>query len=264
MIIGNGQYFHKDFIKVLDTATSDAVSIPTYEQKVKMTAHLRRLDSYIDMWKDVDIHYEFKHDADINFSRYNWKDAATFKLTNQLNAPLHTDNGGATGEIAAARGFNTGYIPDTHGVKYTLNEAGFWISSGTVGQTSSEHIFGASSSPTVYTNRVFLIPRTSGNLATYTLNANSTPAGANTDGSGFYHGKRIASNEIYLYRNGTLISGSFTNSTSRPVVNVLIFNEGGQNNGTNRNVRSFGMGASITGKEAALSTEQLRHEAAMV
>jgi hypothetical protein len=124
------------------------------------------------------------------------------ELPAALAAPVFTvDRGYTCGGSATV---NTGYIPATHGVQYTVNTAHASIWSLTAAQSDSP----------AYTDSISnIFPRLSDNNAYFRLNYNAGGGASNTDGTGFFVADRNAASGTSCmlgYRNGSLLQNDYT------------------------------------------------------
>lgn len=153
-----------------------------------------------------------------------WK---RYKDCTAVNAPTFTTDRGYAGNGTTSY-LNTGFVPSTHGVQYTLNDASFGVYSRTNANATSSADMGAQASSS--SNRAILFIR-NGNEAAYRVNQNAAQSGvANTDSSGLWVARRTASNAISQYHNGASFATSATASTGRPAVAMFIAAQ--NNNGT--------------------------------
>lgn len=124
-------------------------------------------------------------------------DLVALSTATPASSPTFTTDRGYTCNGTAI--VNTGFIPNTHGVQYTLNTAhvSAWsLTSGTSGQF------------TVNSGQTNMFLRYADGNWYVRINNNSGGAAANSDGSGFFLGVRTAgsgSGAIMGYRNGVNI-----------------------------------------------------------
>ena len=161
------------------------------------------------------------------FTYINYKNPKLYKLS-RVNtsgtaiAPFHSQYGQSNiaGIGVGSLGyFDTGYVPGTNGINWTLNNAGCSVYAPSVGQTGNGTIIGTND--TVNTRIAFTLLISNGtNLQTRINGLNTTFNTANTDVSGFFRIDRSASNLTTVYKNGVSIGtntgtpSSMTGTTS--------------------------------------------------
>lgn len=115
MIIGMGQYMHKDYARLQDQAVTDGVTRPSYEQRVKENAWMRNMDSKDGAWATTSRHYNFRSDAVEDYGYYNWKDPTTDKIV-KSGTVTWTSMDGSQGNGSSGR-YNT---------SFQANDGGGW------------------------------------------------------------------------------------------------------------------------------------------
>lgn len=173
----------------------------------------------------------------INFARIDWKNPAT--------SPLITLNGGMTFVEQGYMGngvdayADTGFIPSTHGINYTLNNAsrgGMVYTSPTVGNVIDGNT-------TVVNNAMFNTNSTQHRInTTNTL----TPSAANLGGAGWKSFNRDNSTDVRFYNRTTEILRNAT-STVLPANSQIMFRN--TTVYSNTVLANYMMGASITSTE---------------
>lgn len=113
MIIGMGQYVHKDYAALQDKVVTDGVSRPSYEQRVKENAWMRNLDSYAGAWTTRNVFYNFRHDGGQDYGYYNWRNPAAHKL-GKSGTVTHTSMLGDKGDGSTGV-YDTSWNPSTNG-----------------------------------------------------------------------------------------------------------------------------------------------------
>lgn len=110
MIVGMGQYTHKDYAALQDKAVADGVTRPSYEQRVKENAWMRNMDSKDGAWTGRGAFWNFRNDSGAeDYGLYNWKDPATFKLI-KTGTLTYTSMDGMKGDGTTGY-YNTSYTP---------------------------------------------------------------------------------------------------------------------------------------------------------
>lgn len=168
-----------------------------------------------------------------NFSRIDWKNPSTSPLLT-INGTLTFHEGGYVGDGSTGY-LDTGFIPSTHGINYTLNNAGRTIMVYTA--TGGNPLEGNSSN----NNTMFLTT-----TANHKINATLALTGGNVNlgGSGMTGIHRDSNTVIRTIKRTTETTGRTQTADILPTVNQLIF----------RNVSTFSasaisfymMGASLT------------------
>lgn len=177
-----------------------------------------------DVWDDVDILYiEAAHSEQA--AKLNWKATASFALTEVGTVTFQVDEG-LTGDDTTGI-LDTGWIPNTHGVNFTLNDAsyGAWSLTNAV---NADVIMGCRTSAAV--GQTFMNTRGAGDLATMRINQDVAGASmSNADSSGFFIAQRTANNAVELFRNDVSLGTKADASTSLPTVALYLLgiNTGG-------------------------------------
>lgn len=136
----------------------------------------------------------------------NWVNPATFTLS-AVNSPTFEADRGYTGNGSSSY-LNTGWIPATHGVRYTLDSASLGVYSRTNLNVNTVEIGAASG---LQTSRILM--RSGGNL-NVGINRNAGFGVAVADSLGLAAGDRSASNSTRAYKNGADVGGEAVASTS--------------------------------------------------
>jgi hypothetical protein len=229
----------KNYIDVLDRATTDTVTKPGYAQMLKHNGLIAR-HQRSGIWTLTDVYYNFRHEVAEPFNYYNWKAPATFKITKVGTGTTQTSNtkvafNGASGY------YNTGYTPTAHASdNYSLNNAGIGAGIITTGGVFS---FGANNSGARFTFLSGAITR---------INAGSTmdisPSTFTSTGKMVF--RRTNSTTISFNYNG-VADGSGTQNSDGDVPNFPIFlgcrnNNSAANGAAGVQLSYFWLGAAIS------------------
>ena len=160
------------------------------------------------IWSQLDTYYMMAAHHE-QASRLNWKNPDSFTLTASGTITFTIDRGwqgdGSTGYL------DTGWIPATHGVNYTLNDASFGVYSRT--NTNAGIDMGANESPTVRLSQIAIrISGFQGGMANGPLTGGLLVLVADSLGMGAM--RRAASNSQRALRNGVDIGGNATASVA--------------------------------------------------
>jgi hypothetical protein len=237
---------------VLDYAALQGYDTPSYEQQVLQNGFVLELKS-LGVWDDLDVLYVFATDGDRDFAKINWKNPGSFTCT-EVNTPTFTQNEGFQGNGSSSY-LNTGWVPNSDAVNYTLNEAGwFTYVTNEIAASSSKSAFGARNND--LSGQLGLLPKSGSNLHAASVNSLNLTAGAAVSSVGFFHGRRVASNDLRLFKNGSQIGSTSTNAstglTSEEVYVSASSNPGGTILYADTEISILGIGASLTGKESDL------------
>ena len=104
----------RDYQAILNYAVLQGYALPSADQQIKQNQLLVDLKAF-GIWPLLDVLYVFVTDGSVNFANINWKAPGTL----QASGGTHSTN---IGRIAAT-GITLGYIPATHGVNWTMNDA---------------------------------------------------------------------------------------------------------------------------------------------
>jgi hypothetical protein len=160
---------------------------------------------------------------------------------NPTSAPVFTVNRGFTCDGTAT--VNTGFIPSTHGVQFTMNTAHASVWSLTSAQNSSYTAFSG------HTN--LFAAYVDGNTY-FRINNNAGGAGANTDGSGFFLAVRTAASgagAIMGYRNGVNIANTADGAATLDAAAWLV---------NDRQISSTSVGGTMNGTDSTNYYNRLR------
>ena len=193
----------------------DAMSVsPPMNRAVLISDHIITKKD-IGSWQESDIYYMMAaHHEQV--SRLNWKSPGNFTLTANGDITFTVDRGwqgdGSTGYL------DTGWIPATHGVNYTLNDASFGVYSRTDTQTFNEIDIGAFQSAGI---RSFLQIRNTENQTRYNVHVGSnvrSPLESVMDGRRLSVARRTGEANSQALKNGTILDSSTEASTGMPNV----------------------------------------------
>lgn len=210
------------------------------------------------IWDDLDLFYHFETDGDENFAKINWKNPGTHNLV-ESGTVTFTSGQGFTGN--ASTGYlNTGWVPDTDAVNFTLDEAGAFVKVNNNYAAGNKCAFGVrGNGGGALLGQVLLMPEDASSTHTYSIHCTAPAVGSAVDSNGFYHIRRVADNDMRLFKNGSQVgatSTSASDSLSTRELYLLALNANGAGAGfhSDAQIGCFGIGASLTGKESALNT----------
>lgn len=220
MIIAKPRW-QKNYIDVLDRATTDGVTKPSYAQMIKHSGLIAR-HVRSGLWGVLDVYYNFRQDAVEAFNYYNWKTPASNKIT-KSGTTTFVSNTKVT--FAGSGGYyNTNYnlASSTH---YTNVFAGIGLGIVTNGNS---FVFGVNASAVRYT---FI---STGNI----VRVNSTGSmDVSPDTPGSMQGKwvvrRISSTQVSFNRNG--VNDGTKNQNSDAALSSLSIYLGCRNNNGSAN-----------------------------
>lgn len=252
---GGGGSFDADYQAYLDRATALGYTLPTTAHQTLGNQFVLDLKS-AGIWSLLDVLWVPAID-NVNLAKLNWKSPSNFQLVGGVTAgafPPFTANQGFIGNNNDY--IKTGWIPSTHGVNYTQNDAS--IISGTLAETTAlDMSTGALDSGNVHYS--VIIPRLTNTAFTRINSSTSATAAQSVQASSihFYHGQRTSSTALKLFIDGSEVSS--VSSTSDGVPTVQVYIEAYNNNGTVAGLSVAGSsivayGAGLAGKESALYT----------
>jgi len=158
------------------------------------------------LWDKCDVLYGLHADT-LQATTLNWKDPTRFQLVAQ-GSPTFTRASGVFGDGVAAH-FTSGWIPATHGQRYTRDDASLFGFSLTSGQSAGN----AGMLGSISTGTYRVIPRSTANFFTYTANDATSRGPANTDGAGLFGWSRTSATSTQPYKDG-VAQGSPTTTAS--------------------------------------------------
>lgn len=162
---------------------------------------------------------------------------------------------GFTTQALTTAYIRTNFIPATHAVNWTQNNAGFVYDCPVSDIGISEESLGSGGAANLHA--INLNIRNGSNNLTVRINEATAVTIANATSAGLYHARRTASNALAVYKNGASIGTSTQASTGLSTIEITLsaFNA----NGTpGTNARKYGrlwmIGASWLGLEATIDT----------
>lgn len=249
--------FDPDYQAVLDYATSQGVIFIQPSDRVKALQNQLVLDlKEAGVWDELDLLYVFASDGQGNFPDINWKNPGSFTVTGTAG---YTQDEGYFGN-GTTYYLDTHWDPATDGVHFTLNNgSAFAYSNTNNGAAGNSFLFGSHNAANA--GRVELIPKNIGSVHVYGVNSAGTDSVGTSPVSsqGFFHIQRTAVNELRLFKNGAQIGTTealvASDALNNDDIYILATNLNGSPGGwSEETVGIFGIGASLTGKEAALRT----------
>lgn len=249
--------YDEDYQAILDYGTAQGYTLPSTAQQVKQNQYLLDLKSD-GIWDGLDVLYVLATDGDSSFAKINWKNPGTFNATDGV-APTFTANEGFTGN-AVNMYLTSGWDPATNGVNYTLDECGIFchVNNETAAGNKAAWGFRGNGGGALL-GQALLLPEDTTNAHTFSLQNLASPTGSAVSSKGFYHIRRVADNDLRLFKNGSQVGATQTtasDSLSNQDAYILALNVNGAGPGflSDSQVGVWGIGASLTGKESALYT----------
>lgn len=207
--------WESSFLAVQAAAETAGFTRPGYDYALRLNGVIRAL-KLANQWDEMDIFYAFSHDGSLDYKRYNYKSPGNFSLVNLTTDPTHTVNG------LGATAVSTQWIPSTHAVKYTRNDAAFgcyirtgWNQGGPTGAVTGM-TDGTTNNWLATGNTQNVRGRINGN----TTNVASAAVDFSSDSS--YMMKRTSSTNCELFRNGISIAGP-SSIASQPLNTVAAY-----------------------------------------
>jgi hypothetical protein len=246
--------YEPEYAALLAYARSQSIPLPDDAQKRRDNLGIRYAKAQ-GIWVEADVWYKMRSNGSyhVDFACLNWKNPGTFTLQ-RFNSPTF-DADGFTGN-GTNMYLNSGWIPNTHGVKYQRNNAGFFTHTNSNLQTNG--LFGARNATN--DNLAAFNPRntiSTGNIA-HSINSdgpfNTSP---NSNSLGFWHCKRTTSTAESVYQNATLITSWTKSSVTRPSFSISLLAQniaGTQSAFSPRNIGLFIAGSSFDTKESTAYT----------
>jgi len=258
-LVPNVVSYDADFQAVIDYANSNSITVPT-------SSNLTRLNTWViaaksdGTWAESDILYNFitgdSGERNRQFATLNYKSPSTHRWT--ISGTVSYD--GNTGFWGDQTSGNSGYmvndfVPNTHGVKFTLNNAGFGLYSFSNVQETT-WLFGLSNTGGVA--GLGTTGKSSSNILNYRINNNSTEGDyTNNTQRGNYHFYRTSSGTIVATKNGSQVDTGSQTSTSlstTPIVLLGFSTAGTVTLKSNKNIAYFWMGSAQNSSVAAKNT----------
>lgn len=246
----SGASFDSDYQAVLDRGTALGATLPSADQQVIQNQFVLDLKS-AGIWSKLDFLYVPACDGNLAFTYINWITPASFYITKTGTTPTFTSNLGWDQSTFNSH-LSTGFIPNTHGVNFTLNDASvFYLPTNTTFANFDFPI--ALAIPTQYRSTALL---------RCTLNS-----GAAVDSTGSQvansvnHFQRTTSTHVQFYSNAVSKGNIASASTSRSTSEIrLILNT---SNGAMPGISVVGGGASLAGLHTNLNTLVKAYRAAL-
>jgi hypothetical protein len=146
------------------------------------------------IWAKFDLLYVLAaHDEQA--ARLNWVAPASFEAVNVGAGPTFVADRGITGD-GSSTAWSTGYIPNTNGVQFSLNNASMWVWCNTnVSENAAD--FGVSVSQSS-----FIRARSAGDTISAVLNGSATSTVAIASSIGLTGISRVDDSTQHLWKNG--------------------------------------------------------------
>lgn len=256
--------FDEDYQAILDYATGQGYTLPSGAQQILQNQLVLDLKA-AGIWSSLDLLYIFATDAGASFARINWISPGTFSAVDGSAGPTFTADAGFQGN-ESTQYLTTGWDPATNAVNFTLNDASAFVYSNTnVGSAATRFLFGSRNAAN--TGRVEIVPKNVSSQHVVGLNSAATTPGLGTapvSSQGFFMGRRTASNDLRLFKDGSQVGATqtlaATDSLNNDDVAILASNGNGTVSGHSaEQVSMFGLGASLSGKESDLYTAWLTY-----
>lgn len=246
--------FDPDYQGVLDYADSQGYTLPSAAQQLKQNQLVLDLKA-AGIWTELDILYVFATDGDSDYAKINWINPGTFTQT-QVGTVTFTMSIGFSGNAVNGY-FNNGWVPSTHAIKYTQNDACVFTYIANEVLSSGKIDFGANSG--IADPSTQLNSRDASNQHRVRINTSTAVSrGTGVTSQGFYQLQRTASNVSKIFKDGVQVGVDIT-SISAGLPNRFIPSFANNNNGTiggfsDRQQGIYGAGSSLSGNESAFNT----------
>lgn len=249
-------YYLAEYQTLLDFAEAESTPLPNEVQR-KRDSRCYSVAKNMGLMEESDVFWKAMSNGsyDHKFAQLNWKDPTQFRITEPV--PPTFDANGWTGN-GIDQYLTSDWIPATHGVKYTLNNAGvlYYTNSGNLGNLL--YIIGANNASV--NNRLLIRPKTGVNVATNDINSNTATNFTNYNDplyEGFGNVGRLTSGHVKLFKDGNDEGTTARASANLCTVNIALLSR--NDNGTivnfsSLNVGFLSLGANVTGLEPAAST----------
>jgi len=243
-----------DYQAVLDRATALGYTLPSSGQQVKQNQLVVDLKA-AGVWSLLDVLYVFATDGNNDFATLNWKAPLSYKITRVGTTTFTANQGyvsnGTTGYL------NTGWIPSTNGVNYTLNSASL-ITYMQSHVTLSASDLGSAQNFLGGANRISFNADDGFGSALGAVNQTGSATVANGGNCvGLWHVQRKDASNNYIFKNGSQVDteADASNGVSNINMYLLCLNNGGTAQFfSTRRMGMFAAGASLNGLESALYT----------
>ena len=240
-VLGGG--FDSDYQSVLNYATTQGYTLPSETQQILQNNLVLDLKS-AGIWAKLDSFSVFATDGNSDFALVDW-----VRLTTQtaFNSPAFTPNLGFFGDGVSAY-IETGFIPSTDGINYTLNDAARFFKIGT------------------YTGNGTIDSNVSPNFNNSFTNASTKNAwkintGANLPASvsgGTLQNKLYSistdGNRTRIHENGVEIENQVISPAGIPTGNQTLFQIPTIGVFLNGNIQIYGLAANLDSQNADLNT----------
>ena len=199
------------------------------------------------VWAKLDVLQIYANGDSPNMS-LNWKNPGTIDAT-AVNLPTFEPWEGVT-HVAATSYINSNFIPATHGVNYTLNDASLGVYIRT-NIAEDNYDFGARGTAVQYS---LIQARNSSNDTEFRVNDSATISKANADSRGLFIIQRTSATTKEVFRNNVSLGSG--NVASNDLPDRAVFVLCNNNNGTavgfsTKQVSLFFAGASLTPQNRA-------------
>lgn len=250
----SGQSVDSDYQAVLDRATALGYTLPSAGQQVKQNQLVVDLKA-AGVWSLLDVLYVFTTDGNNDFATLNWKTPASYKISRSGTVTFTTNQGyvsnGTNGYL------NTGWIPSTNGVNYTLNSSSL-ITYMQSHVTEAKYDLGSAQNFVGGANRISFEGDNGFGSALGSVNQTGSALVANgANCVGLWHIQRKDAANNYIFKNGVQIDteADASNGVSNIAMYLLCLNNGGTPNFySTRRMGMFAAGASLNGLESAFYT----------
>lgn len=239
-----------DYQAILDYADLQGWATPSDAEKQIQSDKLASMKTE-GIWDDLDLFYYFEGDGSEDFKRINWKSPGDFTLTK--TGTVTFDEDGATGDGSTGY-LDTGWAPDPDAVHFTQDEGGVFCKINNDPTTGSKSAYGCYN----FAGLTLLRPKNGTDQHQFGVNSSLQFIGTSVTANGFYHTRRVSTNDMRLFKDGSQVGATSTNvSNAMPTVSIIILAENGGGTAVrygDYQIGVFGIGASMTGKESALNT----------
>lgn len=250
----SGALVDADYTAVLNRATALGYTLPSAAQQVKQNTLVTSLKAS-GVWSLLDVLYVFATDGNNDFATLNWKAPSSYKISRSGTVTFTTNQGyvsnGTNGYL------NTGWIPSSNGVNYTLNSASLitYIQSHV---TASATDLGSAQNFLAGANRISFNADDGFGSALGAINQTGTSVIANGGNCvGLWHVQRKDASNTYHFKNGVQVDteADASDGVSNIAMFLLCLNNGGTPNFySTRRMGMFAAGASLNGLESSLYT----------
>lgn len=251
----SGGQYDEDLQDLLDFADGLGYTLPS-DEVIELLDDLITELKALGVWQDLDLLYIFSTDGDEDFATLNLINPATFKAS-RVNSPTWIPGTGFQGNGTNSY-LNTGWAPNPDAVHFTQNDGGVfcYINSEQI-SGGNQFVFGVRGNVGgAFNGRTTLVPQ-NGSVHSFSVNSLGVNVGSSVTGTGFYHQRRVLSNDQRLFKNASQVGATNSNastSLSTNELNILGSNEDGVTSEfSTHQIGIFGIGASFAGKEQELN-----------